>query len=264
MENLKAKLKKILPLFIIKYLSGFYYGWHGDYPSWSIAKKKCTGYDSGKILDKVRTSLLRVKHGNAVYERDSVIFDKIQYSYPVLSGLMWIAAKNKGHLNVLDFGGSLGSSFYQNKQFLDSLEEVHWCIVEQPGFVKAGLVDFASDRLHFFYTIEDCLKSYNIDVILLSSVLQYLEEPYKLLDQIRSLKIGNIIIDRTPFIAGKDRITVQKVKPGIYKASYPCWFFNKKKFISSLATDYNIILEFDAMDEANIKSEFKGFIMMSM
>jgi putative methyltransferase (TIGR04325 family) len=259
-EYILTILKKILPGFIKSFAAGVFYGWHGNYSSWSEARKKCTGYDSKLILEKVRDSLLQVKNGNAIYERDSVLFNEIQFSYPVLSGLMWISAQNKGKLTVLDFGGSLGSSYYQNKRFLDSLDDVHWCVVEQPGFVKIGLEDFATDRLHFFSSVEECMKSFNINVVLLSSVLQYLEEPYILLDKLKLLQIKNIIIDRTPFVSGKDRITIQKVWPRIYKASYPCWFFNENRIVNSLITDYKLVLEFDALDKANITSKFKGFI----
>lgn len=119
---------------------------------------------------------------------------------------------------------------------------------------------FENEKLHFFYSIEDCIKSYDVDVVLLSSVLHYLEEPYQMLDRIIQIGIKYIIIDRTPFLKGTDRITIQKVNPKIYKASYPCWFLNKKKFISFLDAEYNLVLEFDAHDKANISSEFKGII----
>jgi len=46
------------------------------------AMELSTGYDSERILGKVRDSLLKVKRGEAVYERDSVLFDKVQYSWP--------------------------------------------------------------------------------------------------------------------------------------------------------------------------------------
>ena len=39
-----------------------------------------SGYDSQLILDKVLTSTLKVKNGEAAYERDSVLFDEIQYA----------------------------------------------------------------------------------------------------------------------------------------------------------------------------------------
>jgi putative methyltransferase (TIGR04325 family) len=115
--------------------------------------------------------------------------------------------------------------------------------------------------LHFFYSIEDCIKSYKIGVILLSSVLQYLEKPYNFLDMIKSLECNYLIIDRTPFIKGKDRITVQKVNPKIYKGSYPCWFFNESAFLNYISSSYDIITEFGSMDISNIPSEFKGFIL---
>jgi len=212
------------------------------------------------ILEKVRDSALLVKKGLAPYERDSVVFDKVQYSFPLLAGLMWIAAQNNGKLNVLDFGGSLGSTFHQNKFFLNTLDYVRWCIVEQPDFVRTGIDSFSDDVLHFYYSIDDCFKENNIDIILLSSVLQYLESPFDILNHIKLKRIKYIIIDRTPFIKGRDRITIQKVHPKIYNASYPCWFFNKTKFLDSIIGDYDMIMEFNSLDEANIVSEFKGFL----
>jgi putative methyltransferase (TIGR04325 family) len=250
----------MLPASFLRFASGIIYGWHGNFDTWEDAKNRCTGYDSDLIISKVRESLLSVKNGEAAYERDSVLFQKIHYSYAVLSGMMWIAAQNGGRLNVLDFGGSLGSSYYQNKMFLDSLTDVNWCIVEQKGFVKIGIEEFETKKLHFFNNIEDCLESYNVDVILFSSVLQYLEEPFAMIEKIKGLRIKNIIIDRTPFISGKDRLTIQKVMPSIYKASYPCWFFNIRKFEDAFLPEYKLILDFKALDRANILSEFKGYI----
>ncbi len=257
----KKIIRDLLPPLLIRLLSGLYYGWHGNYSDWNTAKKKASGYDSKLIVEKVKTSVLKVKEGKAVYERDSVLFDSIQYSFPVLSGLMWISALNNGKINVLDFGGSLGSTYFQNRLFLDSLNEVNWCIVEQPDFVRAGLENFTTNRLHFFYSVEECLKSYKIDVVLLSSVLQYLENPYDFLDMIKSIECNYLIIDRTPFIKSKDRITVQRVNPKIYKGSYPCWFFNESAFLSYISASYEIITEFKSVDTSNIPSEFKGFIL---
>ena len=63
------------------------------------------------------TQAFKVKNGEAVYERDSVLFDEIQYSWGLLAGLEKAALEHDGKLCVLDFGGSLGSTYYQNKQF---------------------------------------------------------------------------------------------------------------------------------------------------
>jgi len=260
----KKTIKDLLPPAFLRILTGLFYGWHGNYSSWSDAMKKSRGYDSMDILEKVKSSATKVKNGLAVYERDSLLFDHIEYSFPVLSGLLWIAGRNNGKLNVMDFGGSLGSSYFQNKLFLDTISYVNWCIVEQPEFVKVGIECFEDRRLHFFYSIDECLKAFEVQVVLFSSVLQYLEEPYILLDKIICQNPEFIIIDRTPFVKGNDMITVQTVNPKIYKGSYPCWFFNEEKFVSFFRKNYILVLEFDSLDRANLSSKFKGYIFQKL
>lgn len=260
--NFRSMLRNLLPDGIRTRIGGLFYGWHGNYLSWDEASKKCDGYSSREIIEKVSSSAAAVRDGIRAYERDSVLYDEIQYSFHLLASLMLVAARRKGTLNVLDFGGSLGSSYFQNKKFLDKIETVNWGVVEQPGFVETGRRDFSTDRLQFFDSIEDCYKVFKPDIILLSSVIQYIEKPYILLDSIIAKRPEYIIIDRTPFINGKDRITIQKVHPAIYKATYPCWFFNKKKFLAYMNRSYELFFGFDALDKANIPSEFLGFLFM--
>ena len=113
-------------------------GYFGNYSCWYKACQDSTGYDSNVILNKVRDALLKVKNGDAVYERDSVLFDEVQYSWPLMAGLLWIASCGNNCLNLIDFGGSLGSSYFQNRKFLGHLCEFYWNVVEQEKFVKCG------------------------------------------------------------------------------------------------------------------------------
>ena len=240
------------------------WGWYGNFPDWENAKKHTKGYDDGVILDKVKNALLKVKNGQAIYERDSVIFDKIEYSWEVLSGLMWIAAQNKGALNLIDFGGSLGSTYFQNKRFLDSLDSASWNIIEQSNFVEEGIKSFEDNTLKFFYSVEECIaKNENkINCILFACVLQYLEHPFELLKDVFRHKIQYIVVDRVCFTKnGKQRLTIQKVPAKIYNASYPCWFFSEKEFMTLFEENgYECVADFPGSDQINIPSEFKGFI----
>jgi len=68
-------------------------GFSGDYNSWESAVAASTGYDLKLILEKTNATLLKVKNGEAIYERDSVLFNEVQYASPLLSGLMWIAVQ---------------------------------------------------------------------------------------------------------------------------------------------------------------------------
>lgn len=222
--------------------------WSGNYTSWEEALRVSTGYDSKVVLNKVKDSLLKVKNGKAAYERDSVLFDKIQYSWPILAILMWIAAQSKGELNVIDYGGSLGSTYFQNKKFLQAFPKVRWNIIEQNHFVDVGKKYFENNIIKFFYDIESCLKQSSPNTILISSVIQYLEKPYLLLKKVKAMTFEFILFDRTSFIIdGRDRLTVQKVPPEIYSASYPCWFFDKKKFYTFFEEDYELIADFNSL-----------------
>lgn len=266
------KLKKIakfmLPPIIVeiaKYFLKSPYGWYGDFTTWEEAKKHSTGYDVPQIVEKVREAMLKVKNGEAVYERDGVLFDKIEYSWPLLSGLLLAASTNNGHLSVLDFGGSLGSTYFQNRKFLERLPSVSWNIIEQKLFVEEGKKYFENEVLHFYYEnqIEECVQKEKPVVLLLSSVLQYIEQPYVLLDHLLSFKFLYVIVDRTPFnYKPKDRLTVQKVPPWIYEASYPCWLFDKAKFIDFFEKhNFDMIECFTAID-GEIKDcvDFYGYI----
>jgi|GEM_PF-251322 len=236
----------------------------GDYTSWEEALKNCTGYDNPEILEKVKTALLKVKKGEAKYERDSVVFDEIQYSWPLLAGLLRVACEHENQLNVLDFGGSLGSSYFQNQEFLSILEKVRWCIVEQPSFVEVGKELFQDLDLAFYYDIDECVKNEKLNVVLLSGVIQCVENPHVVLRKITSLGVKYIIVDRTPIItdAKRDRLTIETVPPRIYSASYPSWFFERNMFLKHFSDNsYKMVAEFQGFDLANIEnSVYKGFI----
>jgi putative methyltransferase (TIGR04325 family) len=235
--------------------------WSAPVISWGEAMKRSSGYDSNIILDRVKDSLTQVRDGKAVYERDSVLFDHVQHSWPLLAAMMWIAAQKSGELNVLDFGGSLGSTYYQNRVFLDGLGDLSWSIVEQKPFVEAGRKGFEIDSIRFFSSIEECLQERRPEVILLSSVLQYLENPHELLRKIISHGFEFILLDRTPFSRDEaDSIRVQTVPPEIYPASYPCWFFSKPALFGILENSYQLVARFDSFEDYHAEATFEGAV----
>ena len=88
----------------------------GDYATWDDALQNSIGYDAPAILSRTRAAMLKVKRGEAVYERDSVVFDKVEHSFPVLAGLLRAALSTSGRLVVLDFfkpEGGLMTAFYK-------------------------------------------------------------------------------------------------------------------------------------------------------
>jgi len=262
-RKLKNILKELLPPYLVRKLRGKdNIVWSGDYNSWSDALRNSTGYDNNVILEKVKQAILAVKNNENLYERDSVLFDSPQYSWPLLAGLLSKALDNNESLRILDFGGSLGSSYFQHRNFLSNINSLKWNVVEQPHFVSCGKEYFQSNELKFYNDFDVCVENESPNVLIASSVLQYLEQPYNMIKKFIDSSIPMIIIDRTQFLleGDRDRLTIQMVPPSIYDAVYPAWFFNKNKFIDSFTSKYSLIAEFDSIGKTNLQSESKGFI----
>lgn len=219
--------------------------WSGRYPNWQQALQQSTGYDAADILKKVESATLKVKYGEAVYERDSVLFDQIEYSWPLLTALLFVANKYNNSLKVLDFGGSLGSSYFQNRKFLAQIRQVEWNVVEQPSFVATGREKIADEQLRFFNSVEEYISQHGVPhLLVLSCTLPYLEKPYEMLDKLLSYKIPYLVIDNTYFnYEDHNRICLQQVPAEIYQASYPCWFLHYEEVKRQVGSKYEIISE---------------------
>lgn len=263
---MKKLIKQIVPPVVhqaIKSVIPKQFGWFGDYKSWHDAEKDASGYDSEIILRKVESATKKVILGEAAFERDSVTFAEHDYNWPFLAHLFYIAARNNGHLRVLDFGGSLGSSYYQNRNFLSELPQMEWSVIEQEHFVKSGQKHFSNDHLKFYHTVDSCIaERARIDVLLFSSVLQYIKKPYQLLDGILNHGFEFVLIDRMPFnTQKKNRICVQKVPKAIYPASYPCHLLNDEEFIAYFQQKgYRVVADYDALDGKSESYHFKGIL----
>ncbi len=242
-------LKELIPplLGTLKNYS-FEYGWKGNFQTYEEAKSKCKGYDQEHILKRIISTTKLVKNGTIPYERDGIPYDKIKINSNLLSVLLLIASRNNNKLTVIDFGGSLGTSYYQNLPYLRHMKQLSWCIVEQANFVEAGRDLFANESLRFYRSMEECMhENSEPDLILISNSLQYIDNPYGILKEIQSFDIPYLLLDYVGYNdKPEDRVTIQYVPPVFYgiEASYPCTFFNKVKIQSQLEKDYSLVSEF--------------------
>jgi len=237
----------------------------GNYSQWSEALRDSKGYDSPAILEKTRAAALKVKKGEAAFERDSVAFETLELPFPLLAGLLRAAGGSGGRLSVLDFGGSLGSTYFQCRGFLATLSHLHWSVVEQPDHARCGKEELQTPELGFFDDVGDCIARHDPNVLLLGSVLQYLPTPRRTIANLLSNGIQHVLVDRTAFHTGStDRLTVQTVPEWIYPATYPAWFFEEAGFLGCFSEKgYRLVADYDCNDRVSLEQGqpyFKGFI----
>lgn len=249
MNQLKKVIKSLIPPLCIDLYHLFCknkYGFIGNYSSWNDAENACLGYDNKLIFETVKKAVEKVKNGEAKFERDSVLFYEEDYNFELLSALFYIALAEH-RISLVDFGGSLGSTYNQHKNLLHNVN-VNWNIVEQKHFVEYGEKYLKEDGLNFYYNIENCL-CHDINCLLLSSSLQYFKSPFNYLNKFKQFDFSYIIIDRTPFYDLCDRIVKQVVPSQIYSATYPAWIFNESKLIQYMSDKYDLIFKWNGFDE---------------
>jgi putative methyltransferase (TIGR04325 family) len=220
------------------------------FDSWDAATKESNGYDVDAIADRVLDATKAVLEGRSSFERDGTNFAEVQYSFPAITGLLCAAIQ--GSHKVMDFGGGLGGTFLAYRAMLPS--QTTWGVVEQHSYVHLGREQIRVGQLHFFNTIEECSKTIDPDIVLLSSVLQYLEDPIKVLEEVSSLpSVRWIVIDRTSCSGSSDSlVAVQTVHPPLGKASYPVWFLSELDIQRTLGQDFHLVTAFDSFERWQI------------
>ncbi len=256
-QNIKIKLKKIISKRLQQILNRVLnrgIRFNGSYQSWGVAKNNCSGYGESNILSRVLSSSLKVSSGSYAYERDSVLFEKPEYDWELINCLLDSKLSLNSQLTVIDFGGSLGSTFFKNRKIIELLGGVEWNIVEQKNFVEAGKKFIAKgvSNLQFYDSLKQCLRESQPIFCLLSSSLQYVQDYKSVLKQIEGSSVQFLFIDRTPFIdAVNDVYSIQIVPPSVYKASYPIRIFSRKLFDDVMRDSWRLIDGGVALDGAN-------------
>jgi putative methyltransferase (TIGR04325 family) len=238
----------------------------GGWSDWADAAAASTGYDDASILKRVVDATREVVAGHAAFERDSVTFKEWQPAFQLLAPMLRHALKHESRLDVVDFGGALGSTYRQSLPFFPPLDALRWQVIEQPDFVKAGQSEFEDESLFFFTKLADLPPPLAPRLLLASSVLQYLSEPDQILDEWERAGVTTIVLDRTPVWEGlAHQAVVQHVPPHIYPASYPCWLLSRTALLARMSTRWRLICETDCPEGRHFARngpnfEFRSFV----
>jgi putative methyltransferase (TIGR04325 family) len=137
-------------------------------------------------------------------------------------------------LRVLDFGGGGGDYFYQFQKFVPYIA-FDWTVVETPALAEAMQQKHGgeSQKIRWVDSLEMTEDEY--DFVLCSSVLQYLEQPFEVLEDLVK-KSGFVIINRIPLIDSSDHfVALQRILTKKKRGSYPAHFFSEKRFLKTLS-----------------------------
>ena len=229
---------------ILRFFTGEFYSkeFEGPFKSWDKAKRYSRGYNDKKILEKVITAVKFCQKNKNFFERDGTVIKDKKYPKKIIN---FLNKKYKGKtLNVLDYGGSLGSFYFQNIKKLNSIKKVSWSIVEQKSYVDTGNKIFKKKKISFFNNLDFVLKKFVPNVVLFSNSLQYIKNYEKILNKIFKISsVKHIIVDRLIVTKNnKNLIFIQKNPKHHNYTSYPIVFFSKKIFLNIFKNSFTMCL----------------------
>ena len=239
-------------------LSGKIY-FSNEKKDWLSALRLSKSYDDRIIFDKVKNTYDNLTDKKSeFYERDGLILRSKPDEEELIKFL-----KDKIDINntieVLDYGGSLGSRFFSNYNFIKK-NKIKWNIVEQENFVKYGRKFLQRKDLSFYNNLEECFNEKKINCVIFSGSIQYLENYLDVLKKIKTFNIRYIFFDNLPLSSYKDhKIYVQNISKKIYNSSYPIRIFSKELFLDEVKK-----LNFSFFDLNKKRTIFYGFSYTSL
>lgn len=213
----------------------------GDYNSWTEAAEECEGYDDSVIINKAIWASQKVLNGEAKWERDSFLFYEQKYVYKLCASILRCALKNgnKG-VRVLDIGGSLGSTYFQNIKYLEDVNNLEYIVAEQDHYRDYGHEHLENSILKFISSKDDWESQEKYDIILMSASLQYISEYIEIAEKIKRARPEYIVLDRI-LISERGRLCKETVPEKIYKSSYPVRIFSENEIKDFFEPEYQVI-----------------------
>jgi putative methyltransferase (TIGR04325 family) len=170
------------------------------------------------------------------------------------------AASSNNCIHVIDLGGAGGIYYFLFKRMFGNRYTLRWHVVETPTMVS-HVRELENEELKYFTSLESASDGMEINILLSSGVLQYLSEPYLMLEKMIALMPQHMLFIRISLAKGDmDLITIQKSMlndhgaPGLPEGmenreiSLPYINVSENKFLKTLSGKYRPLAKFEDSD----------------
>lgn len=210
--------------------------WEGVYRSFAEAGGDRAVFDGEIWLEKAVARAKDVMAQAAPASTISPSATSNDYFLPVVAAL----AASKGKvLHVLDFGGSLATSYFALEAMIPADRRVSFEIVETAAVCKRGRELFSNRKnLSFRTTVPGADERF--DIVHCGSSLHYVENWAELLDRFAALQPQYLIFSDLPAADNRTFVTTQL----FYGSRIPVHFWNVGEFIASVeAMGFELVLK---------------------
>lgn len=211
--------------------------WEGIYSNFAECPSSGEGFEGEMWASR---SLERMEKLSRERKKGHAVPPKIADGDYLISILSAIVADRQGErgISLLDFGGGLGFSYLSVVDSISRELSIEYHIVESRKICTAGIHFFQENRgIHFHTSLP---KIRRIDIILMNSVLQYIDDWQGLLAELAGYDPGYFLFIDLP--AGD--IPTFATAQNYYDSRIPYRFYNINEVISALSSlHYRLIFK---------------------
>jgi putative methyltransferase (TIGR04325 family) len=196
----------------------------------SVRPGRLAGYDHDQLALVSFERMCRVSH----------------WDWPVL---YWLKRLEPQIRCLLDAGGHMGTKYRAFHNHLNLDKGLQWVVYDLPAIVRAGRKLAASDGLHGLSFVDDISAAPKADVVLVSGLLQYLDQPFgefmrKLPELPEHLLLNKVAVRNGPTIVTLENFVCAEV---------PYQIRNCEEFLASLnALGYEIMDTWELPDLSHV------------
>lgn len=214
--------------------------WEGIYNHYRDVPSEGAGFDSEEWIS--RTRQLTVSAMESLDHPSSGIPYDIPSYHSLFSLTVALLRQQRERLRVLDFGGGMGMAF---ANLLRSLGEVpnppiDYLVIDNERSCEGGAGLFNQRHtIQFSSTLPSNLGQ--VDLILLSGVLQFVEDYKSLLDKLAALKPSYWLFT---FVPAGDLPTFASGQKNVPGSTIPVWFFSLDELLEIMRSlGYELIFK---------------------
>lgn len=152
------------------------------------------------------------------------------HDYPVVFWLSRLLATS-AHKTVVDFGGSVGASYYMFRKFIDMPADLSWTVIELGEAVQLGRKIAAERGARALVFTLDSGAIRGAYIFLAAGVAHYLEEPLGSLLKRNAPLPRHLIINKFPLSPKKSFVTIERSGGN---GLYPCRVQSEPSLIAEL------------------------------
>jgi putative methyltransferase (TIGR04325 family) len=168
------------------------------------------------------------------YDNDAVVMHAFEQmcqinpeDYPIL---FWLSQIGHEARVLLDAGGHMGTKYRAFRQHLGLVGKMEWIVYDVPSIVRAGQERATEEGLSGIRFVDSLTQLPQIDVLLASGLLQYLDVPFA--DLLRQLQVlpRHLLLNKVQMREGPTVVTLENFGC----AEVPYQIRNRLQFLASL------------------------------